>query len=189
MGEHHTRSFSLATSLIRHVDVRNACSRFFLRSPGGPLPRYRLLPIYWSLAERFYVSVHDSWNPFLVRRQDCERPMSYVGFRPSASQTRVASVQVSSDCSASGCLLKSPPPVPPFLRNARGGKTREGLSSRCVCSGQAPGVLRRSSKSPSSRVFSPSKHSAPADLAEGGDAPANAGAQRRKGVCELRTVI
>jgi len=58
-----------------------------------------------------------------------------------------------------------------------------------VCSGQAPGVLRRSSKSPSSRVFSPSKHSAPDDLARRGDAPANAGMEGREGVYELRTVI
>ena len=61
-----------------------------------------------------YINVHDSQNLSLVRGQDSERPMSYVGFRPSASWTRVGSVQLKSDSSASGCLLKSPPPVPPF---------------------------------------------------------------------------
>ena len=44
---------------------------------------------------------------------------------------------------------------------ARRGKTREGLSRSRLYSGQAPRVLRRSSKSSSSRVFSRSKHSAP----------------------------
>jgi len=96
---------------------------------------------------------------------------------------------MSSDCSASSCLGTTPPPVPPFLRNARGGKTREALSRRGFYGDQALKLLRRSPKSTSSRVFSRSKHSAPARLGEGGDAPANAGTHQRKGVYELRRAI
>jgi len=115
--------------------------------------------------------------------------MSYVGFRPSASQTRVASIQVSSDRSASGCPLKSPPPVPPFLRNARRGKTPEGLSRRSgtePASAAKPGLAQEQSEFwclSSEQAFRTSR------FGEGGDAPANAGTQRRKGVYELRTLM
>jgi len=100
------------------------------------------------------------------RRSVLDRRFSTFTF-----QTRIVRVQVNSDCSASSRLGTTPPPVPPFLRNARGGKTREALSRRGFYGDQALKLLRRSPKTTSSRVFSRSKHSAPARLGKGGMGP------------------
>jgi len=81
------------------------------------------------------------------------------------------------------------PPVPPFLRNARRGKTPEGLSRRSVTEPASAAKPWRAQEESDFWCLSSEQAFRTSRFGEGGDAPANAGTQRRKGVYELRTVI
>ena len=85
--------------------------------------------------------------------------------------------------------LEIPPPVPPFLRNARRGKTPEGLSRRSVTEPASAAKPWRAQEESDFWCLSSEQAFRTSRFGEGGDAPANAGTQRRKGVYELRTVI